>query len=458
MSQKQIALSRNPATEEVIQEYSLIDNALASQKIDQAAVAYQSWRTQSVQDRAEVFRNVASELRNSLEESAQLITEEMGKSIKEARAEVEKCALGCEFYAEHGPQFLENEQVATDAGQSYVRSDPLGVVLAVMPWNFPFWQVLRFAAPTLIAGNAGLLKHASNVSGCALRIEEILLKAGVPEGLFQTLLISSSQVADVISHDQVRAVSLTGSEVAGKAVAEVAGRNLKKLVLELGGSDAFIVLEDADLDLVTPNALKSRMLNCGQSCIAAKRFIVVETLYDEFVERLQAEIEGLQAGDPTDESIDLGPLARKDLVDDLDRQVQASVSEGAQLRSGGKRLDRRGYFYAPTLLAGVTQNMTCFKEETFGPVAAVAAVTDADAAIALANSSRFGLGGSLWSADLERAQKLAARIDSGGVFINEFTKSDPRVPFGGVKDSGYGRELSVYGIREFVNTKTVWIR
>lgn len=457
MIQAQQITTRNPATAEVLEEYTTLGQAELNQKIERSQQAFRDWRHKSVTARAVLIGNLAKVIHGSLEDSAQLITREMGKSIKEARAEVEKCAVCCDFYAEHGPKFLEHETISTDASKSYVRFDPLGAVLAVMPWNFPFWQVLRFAAPTLLSGNVGLLKHASNVTGCALRIEELITQAGFPEGVFQTLVLPAQHVAKVIARDEIKAVSLTGSEAAGKAVAEEAGRHLKKLVLELGGSDAFIVLEDADLDLTVSKALKSRMLNAGQSCIAAKRFIVVDSVYDQFVQKFTAEIEMLKVGNPFDEATDLGPLARQDLVDELDAQVQKSIAEGARRLTGGKPIDSPGSFYAPTLLADITGEMTCFKEETFGPVACVAPVNNAATAMQLANASRFGLGGSIWSRDVARAEVLAAQLESGGVFINEFTKSDPRVPFGGVKDSGYGRELSWYGIREFVNPKTVWV-
>lgn len=457
MSSNETISSINPATEEKIAEYSLLSPSELDTKLLKSADAYTNWRKETIQARADLIGRVGTEIRNSLEESAQLITQEMGKSIKEARAEVEKCATGCEFYAQHGPEFLQHDHIQTDASKSYVRFDPIGGVLAVMPWNFPFWQVLRFAAPTLLAGNVGLLKHASNVTGCALAIEKILLRAGVPEGVFTTLVVPSQQIAGVIARDEIRAVSLTGSDAAGRSVAEVAGKHVKKLVLELGGSDAFIVLDDADLNLAVTKAVKSRTLNAGQSCIAAKRFLVIDSVYDEFVERMTSGMQDLKVGDPLDENNDMGPLARNDLVDDLDEQVQKSISLGARLTTGGKRLERNGCFYEPTVLADVTPQMTCFNEETFGPVASVTRIKDESEAIELANSSNFGLGGSVWTQDIARAEQIAAQLDTGGVFINEFTKSDSKVPFGGVKDSGYGRELSSYGIHEFVNAKTVWV-
>lgn len=457
MSNSQTLVSQNPATEEIINEFPIHTAMEVNASLQRAAAAQEIWRRESISSRAEYLKRIATELRNSLDQSARLITAEMGKSITEARAEVEKCAIGCEFYAEHGPAFLEKERIETPARNSYIRFDPLGCVLAVMPWNFPFWQVLRFAAPTLLAGNVGLLKHASNVTGCALAIEQILQRAGLPEGVFGTLVIPSSRVSSVVEREEIRAVSLTGSEAAGSAVAEIAGKKLKKQVLELGGSDPFIVLEDADLDLAVAQAVKSRTINCGQSCIAAKRFIVVESVYAEFVDRMTASLKELTVGDPLDETTDLGPLARKDLRDDLHKQVQTSIQQGARLTTGGKPIDRTGYFYEPTLLADATPEMLCFHDEVFGPVASVASVSDAEAALKIANASQYGLAASLWTQDIERAEELAARVESGGVFINEFPKSDPHVPFGGVKNSGYGRELSWYGIREFVNVKTIWI-
>ena len=457
MSDADTISSQNPATGEKLAEYQLLSASELDLKLDQSADAFAEWRRQPIEMRAELISKVAVELRNSLEESARLITEEMGKSIKEARAEVEKCAVGCEFYAQHGPEFLQHDNIQTEAAKSYVRFDPLGGVLAVMPWNFPFWQVLRFAAPTLLAGNVGVLKHASNVTGCALAIENIFKKAGLPDGVFTTLVIPSQQVENVIENKHIRAVSLTGSDAAGRAVAEAAGKRIKKLVLELGGSDAFIVLDDADLDLTISKAVKSRTMNAGQSCIAAKRFLVFGSVYEEFVERMTQAMQELKVGDPFDEANDLGPLARRDLVEELDEQVQKSISQGARVTTGGSPVDCAGCFYRPTVLADVTPEMTCFKEETFGPVASITRVKDEAEAIELANSSSFGLGGSVWTQDVAKGEDIAAQLDTGGVFINEFTKSDPKVPFGGVKDSGYGRELSSYGIHEFVNAKTVWV-
>jgi succinate-semialdehyde dehydrogenase/glutarate-semialdehyde dehydrogenase len=381
----------------------------------------------------------------------------MGKPIAEAEAEVEKCAWNCDFYADNAERFLSDEPVETNARESYVAYEPLGVILAVMPWNFPFWQVFRFAAPALMAGNTCLLKHASNVPQCALAIEEVFRDAGLPAGAFRTLLIPGSAVDAVIQDPRVRAVTLTGSDITGEKVAASAGRALKKTVLELGGSDPFIVLADADLDAAAETAARARFQNTGQSCIAAKRFIVEDAVADEFDRKFADAVARLKVGDPSDRSTQIGAMARGDLLDDLDRQVRASVEQGAKVVAGGARVPGRGWFYQPTILSGVTSQMPAFREETFGPVAAVIRAKDADEAIALANDSDFGLGAALWTRDLERAKTLARRIESGSVFINGMVASDPRLPFGGVKRSGYGRELAAFGIREFVNIQTVWV-
>lgn len=447
----------NPATGEKLKDYAVMSEAEVGECVQCSVEARNAWRNRSISERASLIGRLAQSIRAVCEPAAKLISTEMGKPIAQASAEVEKCAYGCEFYAEHGPGFLADDVIATSATKSYVRYDPLGCVLAVMPWNFPFWQVFRFVAPTLIAGNVGLLKHASNVTGCALMIEEIVRDAGIPDGVFQTLVIPSERIEQLIADPAISAVTLTGSDRAGRAVAQAAGKHLKKTVLELGGSDPFIVLEDADLDAVMSGAIAGRTLNSGQSCIAAKRFLVAGSVYDEFVTRLTTAMSELPVGDPFDPQTKIGPLARQDLVDELHEQVRKSVSEGARLTTGGQPLDRPGCFYPPTVLADVTSEMTCFNEETFGPVASVTRVKDAEEAILLANVSEFGLGGSIWSRNVEKAQQLAGRIETGGVFINTFTKSDPHVPFGGVKHSGYGRELGVQGIREFVNTKTIWI-
>ncbi len=450
-------VSINPATEEIIETFEPFDAAQIDQALDAAQSAFRRWRSTPFAERGAVLRRAAGILRAQKAELARIATAEMGKPIVEAEAEVEKCAWGCDFYAENAERFLADEPVQTNAAASYVAYDPLGVILAVMPWNFPFWQVMRFAAPALMAGNVAVLKHASNVSRVALEIERVFREAGLPEGAFHTLLITGAQAEALIADPRIAAVTLTGSDIAGVAVATASGHALKKTVLELGGSDAFIVLEDADLSAAAQTATRSRFQNTGQSCIAAKRFIVVESVADRFEELFVAATRQLRVGDPLDRTTQIGPLARGDLRDALDRQVRDSQAMGARVLIGGERLAHTGYFYAPTIVAGVTPEMPMFREETFGPAAAVIRARDAGHAIALANASPFGLGGNLWTADIDRARKLARQIESGGVFINGMTVSDPRLPFGGVKRSGYGRELAIFGIREFVNIKTIWI-
>ncbi|HZL38435.1 MAG TPA: aldehyde dehydrogenase family protein, partial [Tepidisphaeraceae bacterium] len=386
-----------------------------------------------------------------------LMAREMGKPVMAGEAEVEKCAACCEHFALHSAKYLSQIDIESDAAQSYVRFDPLGGVLAIMPWNFPFWQVFRFAAPALMAGNVGLLKHAPNVPGCALAIEDVFREAGFPPGVFSTLLVDTSAVGEIIKHPAVAAVTLTGSERAGAAVAAQAGAELKKAVLELGGSDPFIVLPDADVQATARAAASARTINSGQSCIAAKRFIVVGD-GREFERHFARALAALKLGDPTDRATDQGPLARLDLLENLDRQVRESIAAGARLVTGGHRLPRTGYFYAPTLLADVGPGMPVFDEETFGPVAALIDARGVDDAIRLANLSKYGLGASIWTRDAAAAQLLAARLEAGCVFVNGPVKSDPRLPFGGIKRSGYGRELSAFGIHEFVNIKTVWMR
>ena len=399
---------------------------------------------------------VAELLRERRDPLASLITAEMGKTTAEARAEVEKCAFTCDWFAAHAAGFLADEPSPSDSPRSFVAFEPLGTVLAGMPWNYPLWQVFRFAAPGLCAGNCAVLKHASNVSGCALAIGDLFKDAGFPRGVFAVLLIPNDRVAAVIEDPRVAAVTLTGSTAAGRSVGAAAGRSLKPAVLELGGSDAFIVLDDADLEAAASAAAKARFQNAGQSCIAAKRFIVVDAVADDFEELLVAEARRVVVGDPLRESVTMGPLARGDLRETLERQLRDSVAAGARLRCGGGRLDGRGYFVTPAVLTGCTSEMPAFREETFGPLAAVMRVASADEALSQANNSDFGLGGNIWTRDEERGVALARRMDSGGVFINGMTHSDPRIPFGGVKDSGYGRELASFGIREFVNVKTIW--
>ncbi len=447
----------NPSNNLLIKEYDEHSLEDLRKIINLVQEEYHSWKQVSFVQRAALMRRAAQILREKRDQFAELITQEMGKIIRESRAEVEKCAWVCDYYAENAEIFLQEEIVETDASKSYVAFEPLGIVLAVMPWNFPFWQVFRFAAPALMAGNAGLLKHASNVPGCALAIEGIFKEAGFPENIFRTLMIKSSLVPEVIADRHVQAVTLTGSEPAGAAVASLAGRQIKKTVLELGGSDPFIVLEDADLQKAVEVGVQARMINAGQSCIAAKRFIVVESVLEQFEKQFTERMSSLQVGDPLNEKTEVGPLARMDLVDEIDRQVQESVQNGARLLIGGKRLSGGGCFYAPTVLTDVKKGMPVYEQETFGPVAAIIPVKDEDEAIAVANDSEFGLGASLWTQNIEKGQTLARRIRAGAVFINGMVKSDPRLPFGGIKKSGYGRELSHFGIREFVNIKTVWI-
>ena len=449
--------SINPASAEVLARFDPFTPDEVDHALDQAEDAFIAWRERSFEERAVPMRRLAALLRERADRYGRLITLEMGKPIVEARAELEKCAWGCEHYAEHAAQYLADEVITTNARRSLVAFQPLGIVLAVMPWNFPFWQVIRFAAPALMAGNSAVLKHASNVPQCALAIEEVFRDAGFPEGLLRTLLLAGSQVEPIIDDPRVRAVTLTGSSDTGSRIAQLAGRALKKTVLELGGSDPFIVLADADLGQAAKIATRARNQNTGQSCIAAKRFIAVESIATDFERRFAAEVAALQVGDPLDTQTQIGPLAREDLRETLERQVRESVGMGARVLTGGGRGDRKGWYYQPTVLADVTENMPVFKEETFGPVAAVVRVRDADEAVRVANDSAYGLGANLWTRDLALGDRLARRIESGSVFVNGMVASDPRLPFGGVKRSGYGRELSSYGIKEFVNIQTIWI-
>jgi succinate-semialdehyde dehydrogenase/glutarate-semialdehyde dehydrogenase len=416
------------------------------------------WRRSTVGERSRLLRAAAGRLRENAGEFAELITLEMGKPIREARAEIEKCAWACEYYAEQGPAFLEDEPIGTDASRSLVAWQPLGAVLAVMPWNFPFWQVFRFAAPALMAGNTALLKHASNVPQCALAIESVFAASGFPDGVFRSLMIPSAQVARVIADVRVQAVTLTGSEPAGREVAAAAGTHLKKSVLELGGSDAFVVLEDADLELAAREAVTSRFLNGGQSCIAAKRFILVESIAEDFLHRFKAGVEALVIGDPLDEQTQVGPLARADLRDQLHAQVQKSLAAGAVAVTGCRPLEGPGAWYRPSILDRVVPGMPAWGEELFGPVASVIRARDEQEAVRIANDSEFGLGGSVWTRDSARGERVARQLECGCAFVNGLVKSDPRLPFGGVKLSGYGRELSHLGMREFMNAKTIWIR
>ena len=450
--------AHNPATGDRVGTYEADDDAAMEAALGTAVEAFSSWRNRPITEREELLASAADVLRNNERRYAETMTEEMGKPIDEAVAEVEKCAWACDHYAEYAGAYLAAEPHPSPPGTE-VRTlyDPLGPVLAVMPWNFPFWQVIRFAAPYLTAGNVGLLKHASNVPGCATALEEVFREAGYPEGVFQALLIESDQVEDILADDRVRAATLTGSGPAGRAVAETAGANLKKTVLELGGSDPFVVLEDADLDAAVSTGVLARTQNGGQSCIAAKRFVVHTEVYDEYVDRLVDAFEDLTVGDPMAEDTDVGPQADPDLMADLHEQVEASVDAGASVLTGGEPLDREGAYYPPTVLTDVPEGCPADDEETFGPVAAVYEVADEREAVEKANDTRFGLGASLWTEDRDRGRRLAREIEAGCVYVNEMTKSDPRVPFGGVEDSGYGRELSGAGIREFVNRKTVWV-
>ncbi len=447
----------DPSTGETIATYDTHDEAAVDLRLGRAWDGYVRWRTTGYDDRGDLLRAAADELEKRRAELAELMVGEMGKTIAGAEAEVDKCVKVCHYEADHGEANLAHHVIETDAHRSYVRFDPLGPLLAVMPWNFPLWQVFRALAPATMAGNTVLLKHASNVPGTALAIEDIMRAAGAPEGVFTTLMIGSGMVADVIADDRVRAVTITGSVPAGRKVAAAAGEHLKPSVLELGGSDPFLVLDDADVATAARVARDSRLLNNGQSCISAKRFVVVDAVADAFVEAFVAATEESVIGDPMDRSTTLGPLAREDLRDDLHEQVRATIDAGATLLTGGEVVDRPGYYYAPTVLDHVDPEMTAAKEETFGPAAAVLRVRDEDHAIAVANDTDFGLGASIWTEDLERGERVAARIEAGCVFVNELVKSDPRVPFGGVKDAGYGRELGPYGIKSFVNAKTVWV-
>lgn len=426
-------------------------------RIAGATAAQRAWRERSIEDRAAVLFAIADALEAQVDEHAGPMTKEMGKPIAESEGELRKCAWVCRYYAEHAEAFLAAEPADVDATAAFVRFDPLGVVLAVMPWNFPWWQVFRFGAPALMAGNAMLMKHAPNTQDQAERIERLCLGAGLPEGLLTRLVVDNEGTAAVIADPRVSAVTLTGSDRAGRAVASQAGQHLKKSVLELGGSDPFIVLADADIEAAVAQGVRSRCLNNGQSCIAAKRFLVEDAVFDRFTDRMVEVMGTMPMGDPSDRDIVLGPLAREDLRDALVSQVFDSARAGARIRCGGMAAERPGWFFPATVMMDIEPSMRVWKEETFGPVATVMRVGSADAAIDLANASEFGLGASIFTADLDRARRMAARLDVGCVFVNRMTASDPRVPFGGVKGSGYGRELGRFGIREFVNVKTVWM-
>ena len=448
----------NPTTGKVTKTFEEYSSQQVSKIIDDVYESLLPWKNMSFAERSALMKNAAMILRNKKNKYGELLTREMGKPISQAIAEVEKCAWVCEYYAENASILLSEEIIKTDASQSYVRFDPLGIVLAIMPWNFPFWQVFRFAAPALMAGNVTLLKHASNVPSCALAIENIFQEAGFPYNIFRTLLIGSALVKEVITNAKIKAVTLTGSEPAGIQVAEACGKLLKKTVMELGGSDPFIVLDDANIDLAVRTAVPARNINNGQSCIAAKRFIVTEKNYREFENKFIELMKNVTVGDPMNSDTEVGPIAREDLLNELEAQIQASVQQGALVVCGGKRINREGYFLEPTILSNVLPGMPAYEEELFGPVASLIKAKDEDHALRIANDSRYGLGASLWTNDVEHAKELANVIESGSLFINGMVKSDPRLPFGGIKNSGYGRELSHYGIKEFMNIKTVWIK
>jgi len=450
--------SVNPFNGATLGEVASLTHAEIEEALQDAAHAVPLWAGTPVAERCALMRRAAAALRGQAGEFARMMTLEMGKPIREARAEIEKCARGCDYYADEGAGFLADEVIASDAGCSLVTYQPLGTVLAVMPWNFPFWQVFRFAAPALVAGNTVLLKHASNVPQCAQAIESVFTEAGFPRGVFRTLMIQSSRVAELVKDARVQAVTLTGSEAAGRQVAAAAGAQVKKTVLELGGSDPFIVLQDADLDLAVGQAVASRFMNTGQSCIAAKRFIVVEPIAGEFVARFKQAVEALTLGDPLNENNTLGPMARVDLRDELHHQVLDSLSHGAVAVTGCNPESGSGAFYQPSILDRVKPGMRAYREELFGPVASIIRAVDEEDAVRIANDTDFGLGGSVWTRDSARGERIARQLQCGCAFVNGLVKSDPRLPFGGVKHSGYGRELSRLGIHEFVNAKTIWIR
>lgn len=449
----------NPATGSKIKTFEPLSSTQVQDKIACSQQAFQQYRRTTISQRGKWLIAAAEILERDKQKFGEIMTTEMGKTLKSAIAEAQKCASVCRYYAEHAAEFLADVPASTDASQSFVRYQPLGIILAVMPWNFPFWQAFRFIAPSLMAGNVGLLKHASNVPQCALAIEEIVTEAGFPEGVFQTLLIGSGQVEAIVNDERVRAVTLTGSELAGAAIASSAGKQIKKAVLELGGSDPYIVLESADLEAAVETAVVARLLNNGQSCIAAKRFILADAIADQFEQRLTEKFKALKIGDPMAEDTDIGPLATPGILQELDQLVQACIEKGAKVLSGGHPLsDHAGNFYLPTILTDIPLGTPAYEEEFFGPVALLFRVANLDQAIELANSTPFGLGASAWTTDTEQAKRLIDELEAGAVFINGLVKSDPRLPFGGIKRSGYGRELGIQGIHEFVNIKTVWVK
>ncbi|MBT0607989.1 NAD-dependent succinate-semialdehyde dehydrogenase [Aequorivita echinoideorum] len=446
--------SKNPYTGKEIERYKNHTKAEVSEIIDKADKRFYSWRETSFSERKKLMLAAAAELKKNKQEYAETMTAEMGKPISQSIAEIEKCAWVCEYYAENAQNQMQDEIIKTDAHKSYVRYEPMGVVLAIMPWNYPFWQVFRFAAPALMAGNIGVLKHASNVFGSALNIEKVFKRAGFPDNCFSTLLVGSDAIEDIIKNDKIKAVTLTGSGPAGSSVASIAGKNIKKSVLELGGSNALVVLKDCDMEKTIETCVQARFQNTGQSCIAGKRLLIDVSIEEEFVEKLVVKVRELKSGDPADEETYVGTLAREDLAEDLEKQVNASVKAGAKIVIGGKR---QGAYFEPTVLTNVTKNMPVFTEETFGPALSVTTFKTAEEAVELSNMSKFGLGVSIFTKNIEEAEKLSFQFDEGAVFINELVKSDPRLPFGGIKESGYGRELSEHGIHEFLNRKTIFI-
>jgi succinate-semialdehyde dehydrogenase/glutarate-semialdehyde dehydrogenase len=453
--------SINPVNGQVIKRYTADDDVAINKKIEQAQQAWQQWKTVPINEKASFLSHTAKVLRERKTDLSLLMAMEMGKPLKDGASEIEKCASVCEYYAANADGFLKDQEVETDASKSFISFQPLGIVLAIMPWNFPFWQVFRFLAPGLIAGNCGILKHSSNVPGCALAIEEVLLQAGFPKYVFQTLLIDSKTTSQVIAHPLVRAVTITGSTQAGMKVAEQAGGLLKKSVLELGGSDPYLILEDADLDLAADVCTQSRLINNGQSCIAAKRFIVVESVEREFLERFSANMAAKHTGNPLDPDVDLGPMAKIELRDELHKQVQENIKAGAKCILGGSVPKNEGLhaFYTPTILTGIKKGMPAYDEETFGPVASVFTAKDTMEAIRIANDTSFGLGSAVFTQNLAEGERIAKyELQAGSSFVNAIVKSDPRLPFGGIKQSGFGRELGLFGIHEFVNIKTVYLK
>jgi len=447
--------SINPYNGDHIAEYTSLTTEELQQKLNASSKAFKTWSKTPLSHRTSLIKKAGEVLRTNVEDYAKVITLEMGKPISESRSEIEKCAWVCKYYAEHAEEFLAPEYIETEATKSFVRHDPIGTVFGVMPWNFPFWQVFRFAAPTLTSGNTALLKHAPNVFGCAQHIEEVFIKAGFPKAVFQNLIVHHDVTESIVSHDSVKAITLTGSEAAGSAVSQLASKYIKKSLLELGGSNAFIVLEDANIDDAVETAVKARTMNTGQSCIAAKRFIIMDAVYDEFVSKFVDRIKNLKGGDPMNDETQIGPLARKDLADQLQKQVQKSISQGAELLYGGQQ---KNCFHEPTVLGHVGKNMPAFEEETFGPLAAMIKVESIDQVFEYAQHTKFGLGLSLFTQNIDSALSYADKVSDGAFFINELVKSDPRLPFGGTKTSGFGRELAKDGIMEFINRKTVYVK